>query len=46
MKTALHAFEQELEAIREAQAELEKEEKEMKAYLEDKTPVFHKKEEE
>lgn len=32
----------ELEALREAQAELEEEEKEMKAYLEDKTPVFHK----
>ena len=37
---------QELEAIREAQAELEKEEKEMKAYLEDKEPVFHKNREE
>ena len=33
---------QELAAIREAQEELENEEKEMKAYLEDKTPVFHK----
>ena len=33
---------QELAAIREAQAALETEEKEMKAYLEDKTPVFHK----
>ena len=37
---------QELAAIREAQADLETEEKEMKAYLEDKTPVFHKTEEE
>ena len=37
---------QELEAIREAQAELENEEKEMKAYLEDKEPVFHKNREE
>ena len=37
---------QELAAIREAQAELENESKEMKAYLEDKTPVFHKQEEE
>ena len=37
---------QELEAIREAQADLETEEAEMKAYLEDKTPVFHKTEEE
>lgn len=37
---------QELEAIREAQAELENEEKEMKAYLEDKEPVFHKSKEE
>ena len=35
---------QELAAIREAQAELENEEAEMKAYLEDKTPVFHKSE--
>lgn len=32
----------ELTALREAQAELENEEKEMRAYLEDKTPVFHK----
>ena len=37
---------QELEAIREAQRALETEEEEMKAYLEDKTPVFHKTEEE
>ena len=37
---------QELEAIREAQADLETEDAEMKAYLEDKTPVFHKTEEE
>lgn len=37
---------QELSAIREAQAELENEDAEMKAYLEDKTPVFHKAEEE
>lgn len=37
---------QELGAIREAQAELENEDEEMKAYLEDKTPVFRKKEEE
>ena len=36
---------QELAAIREAQEEMENEEKEMKAYLEDKTPVFHKTEE-
>ena len=36
---------QELAAIREAQKDLETEEKEMKAYLEDKTPVFHKTEE-
>ena len=36
----------ELTALREAQQELENEEKEMKAYLEDKTPVFHKSEEE
>ena len=36
---------QELAAIREAQKDLETEEKEMKAYLEDKTPVFHKDEE-
>ena len=36
---------QELEAIREAQEALETEETEMKAYLEDKTPVFHKTEE-
>ena len=36
----------ELEALREARAELEAEEKEMKAYLEDKTPVFHTAEEE
>ena len=33
---------QELAAIREAQEEMENEEKEMKAYLEDKTHVFHK----
>ena len=37
---------QELEAIREAQEALVTEEAEMKAYLEDKTPVFHKTEEE
>ena len=37
---------QELQALREAQAELESEEEEMKAYLEDKAPVFHKTEEE
>ena len=37
---------QELEAIREAQEALVTEEAEMKAYLEDKTPVFHKAEEE
>ena len=36
---------QELEAIREAQKDLETEDAEMKAYLEDKTPVFHKTEE-
>lgn len=36
---------QELAAIREAQEALDTEEKEMKAYLEDKTPVFHKTEE-
>jgi len=36
---------QELNAIREAQADLKNEEEEMKAYLEDKTPVFHKSEE-
>ena len=36
---------QELEAIREAQKDLETEEAEMKAYLEDKTPEFHKTEE-
>lgn len=36
---------QELNAIREAQADLKNEEEEMKAYLEDKTPVFHKPEE-
>ena len=36
----------ELTALREAQAELEQEEKDMKAYLEDKSPVFHRKEEE
>ena len=36
---------QELAAIREAQEEMENEEKEMKAYLEDKTPTFHKTEE-
>ena len=35
---------QELAAIREAQEELKSEESEMKAYLEDKTPVFHKSE--
>lgn len=35
----------ELEAIREAREALEEEEKEMKAYLEDKEPVFHKSEE-
>ena len=37
---------QELEAIRAAQSELDTEDAEMKAYLEDKTPVFHKTEEE
>ena len=37
---------QELNAIREAQEELKNEEVELKAYLEDKTPVFHKPEEE
>jgi hypothetical protein len=37
---------QELNAIREAQKELENDEVELKAYLEDKTPVFHKPEEE
>lgn len=37
---------QELEAIREAQEALVTEEAEMKAYLEDKNPVFHKTEEE
>ena len=36
----------ELEAIKEAREAIEEEEKEMKAYLEDKTPVFHKTEEE
>ena len=36
----------ELMALEEAKAELEENEKEMKAYLEDKTPVFHKAEEE
>lgn len=36
----------ELTALQEAKEELENEEKAMKAYLEDKTPVFHKKEEE
>jgi len=36
---------QELNAIREAQEDLKNEEEEMKAYLEDKTPVFHKPEE-
>ena len=36
----------ELTGMREAQEELENEEKEMKAYLEDKEPVFHKSEEE
>jgi len=36
----------ELTALEEAKAELEESEKEMKAYLEDTTPVFHKKEEE
>ena len=35
----------ELEAIKEAREAIEEEEKEMKAYLEDKTPVFHKPEE-
>ena len=35
----------ELKALEEAKAELANEEKEMKAYLEDKTPVFHKSEE-
>ena len=35
----------ELQAIKEAREALEEEEKEMKAYLEDKTPVFHKTEE-
>ena len=35
----------ELQAIKEAREALEEEEKEMKAYLEDKTPVFHKPEE-
>lgn len=35
----------ELTALREAQAELEHEDAEMKVYLEDKTPVFHKTEE-
>ena len=37
---------QELNAIREAQEELKNDEVELKAYLEDKTPVFHKPEEE
>jgi len=37
---------QELAAIREAQEEISNEDEEMKAYLEDKTPVFHKTEEE
>ena len=32
-------------AMEEAKAELENEEKEMKEYLEDKSPVFHKTEE-
>ena len=36
----------ELIALEEAKAEMEENEKEMKAYLEDKTPVFHKTEEE
>jgi len=36
----------ELDAIKEARAEMESEEKAMKAYLEDKTPTFHKAEEE
>ena len=35
----------ELTAIQEAREELEKDEQDMKAYLEDKTPVFHKTEE-
>ena len=35
----------ELQAIKEAREALEEEEKEMKAYLEDKPPVFHKTEE-
>ena len=35
----------ELTAIQEAREELEKEEQDMKAYLEDKTPTFHKTEE-
>ena len=35
----------ELQAIKEAREALAEEEKEMKAYLEDKTPVFHKTEE-
>ena len=36
----------ELTAMEEAKAEMEEEEKAMKAYLEDKTPAFHKTEEE
>ena len=36
----------ELTALEEAKAELEEEEKAMKAYVEDKTPVFHKSKEE
>ncbi len=36
---------QELAAMEEAKKELEENEQEMKAYLEDKTPVFHKDEE-
>ena len=35
----------ELAAIQEAREELEKDEQDMRAYLEDKTPVFHKTEE-
>ncbi len=36
----------EMNALEEAKAEMDEEEKAMKAYLEDKTPVFHKNEEE
>ena len=36
----------EITALEEAKAELEENEKQMKAYLEDKEPVFHKREEE